>query len=345
MPLKQDNAESVTTKRTARPKRSKKTEARTHELESKLLSARSPTVTSSIVLLSTLITSREFSRIQMPTRMHQQDPLWMAAEAGDAPTVSALLKAGSWANVRGGPNNCSALHVAVANGHKEVMHLLLGRMANPHIADDVRSLWWLPLENVLMSWRRVGQLQDFFFLLRASADRVLPCAAPRAPFLQHGETPLMAAALFGETACAQLMLHRSPSTANDLDNAGRRAVDYLDYLESGRHRPGDEPGRHRRGQAAAQYIRQLLAPPRHKQMLGRPGVLVGKHLARSRAEELGRGVVLLLRRILRPPHGASRDAPPHLGDATFVFIYPPCFGMVPPPAELSDWSSAHHALC
>lgn len=68
------------------------------------------------------------------TNMDTNKELIIASENGDIETVRQLLANGADANAMG-PNS-GALHCAVANGHREIVTLLLDNGSNPNTADN-----------------------------------------------------------------------------------------------------------------------------------------------------------------------------------------------------------------
>lgn len=63
--------------------------------------------------------------------------MWSSAY-GQVPTASLLLRAGAIHSIKG-PDGETAIHLAAAGGHTDIIRLLIGAGASVNETDDVRS--------------------------------------------------------------------------------------------------------------------------------------------------------------------------------------------------------------
>lgn len=147
-------------------------------------------------------------------------PLLLAAASGDARMMHALIKtgadvnAGAFAAAAGGKRGKAALvegtrpmHLAVNNGDKAALRLLLCADANPGLANRDG---FTPLMSASMVWNGVAMARE---LLRAGAD---PCAADR-----YGATAVHYAAREAHDDLVSVLLSKGPAALNLLDYGGR----------------------------------------------------------------------------------------------------------------------------
>eukprot|EP00903_Cladosiphon_okamuranus_P018346 g16878.t1 len=151
-------------------------------------------------------------------------PLLLAAAAGDARMMHALIKggadvnAGAFGNTTGGGGGkhgrkvslvegTRPMHLAVKNGDKAALRLLLCADANPGLANRDG---FTPLMSACMVWNGVAMAKE---LLRAGADA---CRTDR-----HGATAVHYAARETHEDLVSLLLSKGPAALNRLDYGGR----------------------------------------------------------------------------------------------------------------------------
>lgn len=65
-------------------------------------------------------------------------PLMWSSAYGQVPTAALLLKAGALHSVKG-PDGETAIHLAAAGGHTDILRLLIASGASVNEIDDVRA--------------------------------------------------------------------------------------------------------------------------------------------------------------------------------------------------------------
>jgi len=121
-------------------------------------------------------------------------PLTRAAGAGDVSAVEALLRHGAAVDARDGMGG-TALIAAARHGHVGVMRVLIEAGASVDLPDS-RTTRWPPLVHA------IHKRQD------AAARLLLDSGARADPVLPGGATPLIFAAVYGETAVVEDLLSR-----------------------------------------------------------------------------------------------------------------------------------------
>lgn len=148
-------------------------------------------------------------------------PLLLAAAAGDARMMHALIKtgadvnAGAFGNSGGGKHGRKVslvegtrpMHLAVKNGDKAALRLLLCADANPRLANRDG---FTPLMSACMVWNGVAMARE---LLRAGADA---CQMDR-----HGSTAVHYAAREAHKDLVSVLLSKGPAALNRPDYGGR----------------------------------------------------------------------------------------------------------------------------
>ena len=138
--------------------------------------------------------------------------LMRAAREGDPVAVRELLEAGSDPNARGGSQGLTPLIVSAANGHREVVELLLSHWASLEVAD---SSDMTPLMNaVLFDQPAVAQV-----LLDHGAN-------VNASTASTSMTPLM----FATTTTTAKLLLQNGADASLRSRENKTAVDYAERL-------------------------------------------------------------------------------------------------------------------
>lgn len=158
-------------------------------------------------------------------------PLLLAAESGDPRMMHALIEKGADVNAgafgNGGKRRrgkvalvegTRPMHLAVKNGDKPALRLLLCADANPSLANKDG---FTPLMSACMVWNGVAMAKE---LLRAGAD---PCLADR-----YGATAVHYAAREAHKDLVSVLLSKGPAALNQPDYGGKTPL--FVAAESGR---------------------------------------------------------------------------------------------------------------
>lgn len=81
--------------------------------------------------------------------------MWSSAY-GQVPTAALLLKAGAMHSVKG-PDGETAIHLAAAGGHTDIIRLLIAAGASVNEVDDVRLLKCLKLKKRPLNLLSLGR--------------------------------------------------------------------------------------------------------------------------------------------------------------------------------------------
>ena len=142
------------------------------------------------------------------------ESLHEAAKKGDLDQINRLLETGATADVMD-ENSNTPLYVAVGQGHKDVVELLILKGAN------VNAVCWLgytPLHWAVAALGGQTELAELLVAKGASIDAV-----------DHkGKTPLSHAAKIGHTELAELLIAKG-ANVNAIDNKGRTPLDWAAY--------------------------------------------------------------------------------------------------------------------